>query len=57
MCFALWNLACQHAENQVALARAGAVAPLVALLSKGPPSLQEEAAGALMNLAAHAENK
>ena len=43
-CFALWNLACQHAENQVALARAGAVAPLVALLSKGPPSLQEEAA-------------
>ena len=37
VCFALWNLACRR-RNQVALARAGAVAPLVALLSKGAPA-------------------
>lgn len=56
-CFALWNLACQNTDNQVAIEQAGAIKPLVTLLSKGGSSLQEEAAGALMNLAAHPENK
>jgi len=41
----------------LAIEAAGAVKPLVALLSKGTPGVQEEAAGALMNLAAHADNK
>ena len=56
-CFALWNLACQNSDNQRAISRAGAIKPLVGLLSKGSASVQEEAAGALMNLAALAENK
>ena len=56
-CFALWNLACQNSDNQLEIAKAGAIKPLVALLTKGSVSVQEEAAGALMNLAALAENK
>ena len=43
--------------SQVAIEQAGAIKPLTTLLSKGGSSLQEEAAGALMNLAAHPENK
>ena len=40
----------QHPDNQLAIEQAAAVKPLVALLSKGSASVQEEAAGALMNL-------
>ena len=47
----------QHPDNQLAIEQAAAVKPLVALLSKGSASVQEEAAGALMNLAAHPDNE
>ena len=57
VCFAIWNLSCQHPANQAALAAAGALKPLVALLGKGTAALQEEAAGALMNLSANQHNK
>ena len=49
--------ACLHPDNQLAIEQAAAIKPLVALLSKGSAALQEEAAGALMNLAAHPDNK
>ena len=57
---ALTNLADTHAGNQAAIARAGAVAPLVRLLGTergNSASNREEAAGALMNLSACEENK
>lgn len=57
---ALTNLADTHAGNQAAIARAGAVAPLVRLLGTGrsnSASNREEAAGTLMNLTACEPNK
>ncbi|CAE8596656.1 unnamed protein product, partial [Polarella glacialis] len=41
----------------VKVAEAGAIGPLVALLSKGTPEAQELSAGALANLACNAEIK
>ncbi|KAH8047257.1 serine/threonine kinase [Aureococcus anophagefferens] len=55
---ALTNLASQNADNQVAIAKAGAVDPLVALLRTGTDGAKEHAAGALENLAfENADNK
>ena len=54
---ALRNLASQNAENKVAIAKAGAVDPLVALLRTGADGAKEQAAGALKNLACGAESR
>jgi hypothetical protein len=55
---ALTNLADTNEDNQEAIGKAGAVAPLIKLLGSGvPKSGQEEAAGTLMNLAASEANK
>lgn len=54
---ALTNLADTHEANQRAIGEAGAVPPLVAMLSAGSASAREEAAGTLMNLSAHEANK
>ena len=49
---ALWSLASNNADNQVAIARAGATVPLVALLSGGgTDGVRVATAGALRNLA------
>jgi vacuolar protein 8 len=39
------------------IAQAGAIAPLVTLVQSGTAGQKEQAAGALKNLAANAENK
>ena len=56
---ALWNLATNE-ENQVAIAAAGGIAPLVTLVKKGTPGAKpgarEIAAGALWNLSGNDEN-
>mmetsp|Transcript_23659 Transcript_23659/g.74359 ORF Transcript_23659/g.74359 Transcript_23659/m.74359 type:complete len:653 (+) Transcript_23659:125-2083(+) len=49
--FLLRIFAAENAENQVAIARAGAIGPLVGLLQDDVPALREEAARALWNLA------
>jgi hypothetical protein len=55
---ALTNLADTNEDNQEAIGKAGAVAPLIKLLGSGVrKSGQEEAAGTLMNLAASEANK
>eukprot|EP01052_Picozoa_sp_SAG31_P051143 SAG31_NODE_12005_length_978_cov_1.379977_1_plen_211_part_10 len=55
---ALWRLAANNADNQVAIAQAGAVAPLVRLLTEGSAGAQENAAAVLTYLAANnADNK
>ena len=43
---ALWTLAANNAENQVAIVAAGALAPLVSLLSHGTPEGQTRAVAA-----------
>ena len=47
---ALWSLANTHFENQVAIAEAGGIPPLVAVLGLGPRA-QDKAGGALAALA------
>lgn len=54
---ALTNLADTNEDNQVSIASAGAIPPLVKLLSSKRSSEQEEASGTLMNLAACDANK
>jgi len=49
--FMLRIFASEHAENQVAIAEAGAIAPLVQMLTDRRPTLREEAVRALWNLA------
>mmetsp|Transcript_97106 Transcript_97106/g.177933 ORF Transcript_97106/g.177933 Transcript_97106/m.177933 type:complete len:722 (-) Transcript_97106:79-2244(-) len=49
--FMLRHFAAEHAENQIAIAKAGAITPLVELLGDSAPGLREEAARALWNLA------
>lgn len=49
--FMLRHFAAEHAENQIAIAQAGAITPLVQLLEDSSPGLREEAARALWNLA------
>ena len=53
---ALCNLA-MNAANEVAIAEAGAIPPLVQLLRDGTSGAKESAAGALRNLAMNAANK
>jgi vacuolar protein 8 len=53
---ALANLAA-NAKNQVLIAQAGAIAPLVTLVQSGTAGQKENAAAALMNLTASAENQ
>merc|ERR1719453_1172360 len=48
---ALRNLADSNAENQAAIAQAGAIVPLVKLLEDGMPNVRSEAARALWNIA------
>ena len=52
---ALWNLAL-NADNQVAIARAGGIEPLVALARDGTDGQKEQAATALRNLAGNKTN-
>ena len=47
----LTNLACKSAANKVAIAEAGAIPPLVALVANGTAGCQEKAASTLRNLA------
>lgn len=49
--FMLRHFAAEHSENQIAIAKAGAIEPLVQLLEDPAPGLREEAARALWNLA------
>jgi hypothetical protein len=49
--FMLRHFAAEHAENQIAIRKAGAIEPLVELLEDPAPGLREEAARALWNLA------
>ena len=51
------NVAAALECTLVAIARAGAIEPLVALLRSGTAGVQESAAGALRNLAIHDDNK
>ena len=44
------KLAYNNAENQVAIAKAGAIPPLIALTQEGTPVARGYAAGALSNL-------
>ena len=53
---ALQNLA-MNAENKIPIAQAGAIAPLVRLLSDSESAVRGNAAGALTNLAVNAENQ
>ena len=56
-CKALWHLAATE-ENQVAIAKAGGIAPLVALLASESGTTQQYAAAALQSLARdHTENQ
>ena len=48
---ALWSFSANHAENQAAIAEAGGLAPLVALLGVGGAETQLQAAGALAAIA------
>ena len=50
---ALESLARDCTENQIALAKAGAIVPLVALLGSDSVETQEHAVGALLHLASH----
>ena len=43
--------------NQVAVAQAGAIPPLVTLLTWGTPGAKENAAGALWNIAGNADDQ
>ena len=52
---ALWKLA-RNAQNNVFIAKAGAIPPLVAILQKGTDIAKENAAGALWDLAENNEN-
>ena len=54
---ALWNLASNNDDNQVSIAREGAVGPLIALLKNGSDQGKTNAAGALWNLAINADNQ
>ena len=53
---ALQNL-CGAVENRELIAAAGAIPPLIALLSSPKVGVQGAAAGALQNLGGHVENK
>ena len=53
---ALANLA-HNADNQVAIAKVGGIAPLVALASGDTDGQKEEAAAGLRNLACNADNR
>jgi vacuolar protein 8 len=46
-----------NADNQIAIAKAGGIPPLVALVRDGTDEQKYYAAGALMNLAANADNR
>ena len=52
-----WAPCLNNDHNQVAITRAGAIEPLVALLRGGSGRAQQEAAGVLANLASNAENR
>ncbi|XAR61965.1 hypothetical protein NMG60_11016528 [Bertholletia excelsa] len=50
-------LAKNNPENQLKIARAGAIKPLIALISSSDPQLQENAVTAILNLSLRDENK
>ena len=56
MASAIWSMGIDHGENQVAIAAADGIPPLISLLG-GHPEVQRDAAGALWSLAANAENQ
>lgn len=53
---AIWSMSTDNTENQVAIAQAGGVQPLIRLL-EGHPEVHREVAGALWSLAANHENQ
>lgn len=53
---AIWSMAYNNAANQMAIAQAGGIPPLIALL-KGPTEIHRDAAGALWSLAADPNNQ
>jgi hypothetical protein len=53
---AVESLAVDSIDNQLALAKSKAIAPLVALLASESPATQEHAVGALLALAAHSSD-
>ena len=54
---ALQSLARDHTENQMILAKAGAIPPLVDLLASDSSATQEHAVGALLFLASHEQSR
>ena len=53
---ALWSLAANDAGNQMRIAQAGGIAPLVQVLRLGEPQGRASAARALWNLASHEDD-
>ena len=56
MASAIWAMAQDNPDNQVAIASAGGIPPLIALL-EGHPEVHRDVAGALWSLAANADNQ
>ena len=56
MASAIWYLARNNVENQVAVATAGGISRLIALLHTGTPECRREVAGALWSLAGNPGN-
>ena len=56
MASAVWSMTFQNPDNQKAIADAGGIPPLIALLG-GNPEVHKDAAGALWSLAASSENQ
>lgn len=56
MASAIWSLANNNADNQAAIAQAGAIPRLIMLLHHGSPELHREVAGALWGLAGNPGN-
>lgn len=56
MASAIWSMTFKHTDNQIAVAQAGGIPPLIKLLD-GNPEAHREAAGALWSLASSADNQ
>lgn len=56
MASAIWSMAANNLENQMAIAKAGGILPLIALL-EGNPEVHRDVAGALWALGANEENQ
>ena len=54
---ALWNIACNNAENKVRIANEGGIAPLIQLLRDGTAEGRTQAAAALRNMSSSVKDK